>query len=471
MTVKNRTEVWTTNPATGERLKPYLIFQDLADVQPLLLELTKGFSLWKKLSFQDRQKKLLPTVKLFEAAKKEIALEITLQMGKPLAQALVEIDKCIESIQYMCTHGYKEFDPQYIETTQQMNEVHHRPLGVILSVMPWNFPLWQVIRMIYPALLMGNVILLKHSEITASIGVLVEKIFSKLDYCVLKNILFDHSLTEDIIADSKVSGVSLTGSTNAGYKLSEYAGRHLKRGVFELGGSDAYLVLDDADIKLSAQTILKSRLHNTGQTCISAKRAFVSKNKIELFLTEMKAELINYQFGDLMSPKTQLAPLASVQFKKDYLEKRKLIDAYVSLEMSIQPPSSDLESRDKAFVPVEILRIKDIHSLPLKKIMNDLEFFSPTLLVYVYDTEGQAIELLNSTKYGLGSAIFTTDVIKAKKMAANIEAGICVINGLVKSDVRLPFGGFKSSGLGRETGIIGFYEFTQTQVISYGRPV
>ena len=468
MTVKNKTEVWTTNPATGERLKPYLMINDMVDVQPLLLELTKGFKQWKCLNFQDRQKKLLPTVKLFEEAKKEIALEITLQMGKPLAQALVEIDKCIESIQYMCTHSYKEFDPQYIETTQQMNEVHYRPRGVILSVMPWNFPLWQVVRMIYPALLMGNVILLKHSEITASIGVLVEKIFSKLDYCVLKNILFDHALTEEIIADPKVSGVSLTGSTKAGYKLSEYAGKYLKHGVFELGGSDAYLVLDDADIKLAAQTILKSRLHNTGQTCISAKRAFVSKNKIDLFLAEMKAELPKYQFGDLMSPKTQLAPLASIQFKKDYLQKRKLIDDYVSLEMSIQPPSLDFESMTKAFVPVEILQVKDIHSASLRTIMNDLEFFSPTLLIYVYDTEDQAMDLLNSTKYGLGSAIFTNDIPKAKKMAANIEAGICVINGLVKSDVRLPFGGFKSSGLGRETGIIGFYEFTQTQVISYG---
>ncbi len=469
MTVKNKTEVWTTNPATGERLKPYSMIQDMADVQPLLFELSSGFNHWKKLSFQDRQKNLLPTVKFFTDSKKEIALEITLQMGKPLAQAITEIDKCIESIQYMCTHSYKEFDPQFVETTQQMNEVYHRPLGVILSVMPWNFPLWQVVRMIYPALLMGNVILLKHSEITPSIGVLVEKIFSYMDYRVLKNILFDHSLTEEIIADSKVSGVSLTGSTKAGYKLSEYAGKYLKRGVFELGGSDAYLVLDDADIKLSVQTILKSRLHNTGQTCISAKRAFVSKNKIDLFLAEMKADMQNYQFGDPMSPKTHLAPLAHFKFKKEYLDKRKIIDPYVSLEMSIQPDSADLNSTIKAFVPVEILRVKDIHSVALKNIMNDLEFFSPTLLVYVYDTEDQAEDLINSTKYGLGSAIFTTNIAKAKKIAANIEAGICVINGLVKSDVKLPFGGFKSSGLGRETGIIGFYEFTQTQVISYGR--
>lgn len=464
----------TFNPVTGAFLDEYPL-ATATDISRSLEGLHLGFKQWSKLPFTERQKILRPVVGLFHQGKEELAKSITEEMGKPYFQSLAEIDKALQSLEYMCTNPCPELDVKTLKTFNDSentsHQIYHKPKGVILGVMPWNFPFWQAIRMIFPALLAGNTVLLKHSEVTPSSGSFIKKVFVKSDLKhIFDHLIFDHSLTEAVISDPRVHGVSLTGSVKAGYLLSELAGKYMKRGVFELGGSDAHLVLAEANIEKSAATVAKSRLQNTGQSCIAAKRVIVDQKISQNFIDQLAINFDKYVYGNVFDRKTTLGSLAHYRFKPedearfnfaknfcDVVYERKADEAL--LKSLAEEPSR------QAFVPLRILKVKKATEEFLKYIKTN-EFFSPTLLVFEFTTLEEALNLVNGTNFGLGGSVYSENLAHAHEVALQFESGMVAINDAVASNVMLPFGGVKSSGIGREMGMQGYLEFTDVQVVT-----
>lgn len=467
----------TYNPVSGSVLNEYE-YATGAEVSRSLDLLHNGFQHWRQLSFTERQKALGPAVGLFRQHKEELAKLMTDEMGKPYFQSIAEIDKCLASMEYMCTSHYPQQNITKVQTEVENHtlnhQIYHKPKGIILGVMPWNYPLWQAVRMVFPALLSGNTVLLKHSEISPSTGNFMKKMFNQIEVKnIFEHLIFAHTLTESVIADARVHGVSLTGSIKAGLTLSGYAGKYMKRGVFELGGSDAYLVLDEANIEKSAATIAKSRLQNTGQSCIAAKRCLISKTKSQEFFDHLILNFEKYKFGNIFERSTTLGPLASSRFKVDDENHLKFALKYCDLvyEKAADPgliKSFAKDSDKQAFVPIRILKVRNLTPEFLNYVKTN-EFFSPTLLVFEYTSLEQALQLVNGTDFGLGAAVFSENIEQAHQVALKIDSGMVSINEMVQSNVALPFGGVKSSGIGREMGTYGFEEFTDVQVITINR--
>lgn len=467
----------TYNPATGAFLHEYP-FATATDISRSLENLHIGFNRWKALSFAERQKVLRPAVGLFHQTKDELAKAITEEMGKPYAQSLAEIDKSLQALEYMCTNPCPELDVKPVKTFSDSenisHQIYHKPKGIILGVMPWNFPFWQSVRMIFPALLAGNTVLLKHSENTPSTGNYIKKILSQVEVKnIFDHLIFDHSLTESVIADSRVHGVSLTGSVKAGFTLSEYAGKYMKRGVFELGGSDAHLVLADANLEKSTINITRSRLQNTGQSCIAAKRAIVDKKVCKEFIEKLILNFDKYQWGSVFDRNTTLGPLAAARFKGEDEARFSVLKNFGDVVYERSPEDilvkalADEPSR-QAFVPIRIVKIKKMTD-ELAKYLKNTEFFSPTLLVFEFNTLEEGITLANQTNFGLGGSVYSESIHHAQEVALRFESGLVAINDAVASNAMLPFGGVKTSGIGRELGMHGFTEFTDIQVVSTTR--
>ncbi len=447
----------TINPYTNEKIKDWN-YADQKAVLSSIEILYNHFLNWKTLSYSDRQKKLLRVVGQIEIYKEQISISITEQMGKPITQARAEVQKTIEGAKALCEMDLDFLNPKIINSIYSESQIINEPLGVIVGVMPWNFPLWQTMRMIFPALLSGNTVLLKHSEITPEIGDWVQLCFQKSDigFEILNHQLFSHDLTEMILSDERIGGISLTGSTRAGKIVSEIAGRHLKKSIFELGGSDPYIVLPDANLKFAAKKIVQSRMNNCGQVCISAKRVLIHESQCSEFLGYLKSEMQKFEFGDPMIESTNLGPLAHSRFQMQYDEQIQEVEKHAEKFEIIEKLNSIA-----AFVQPVIFVFKNNHD-----ILKSLEIFGPALVVIPYKNEIQAIQIANSTIYGLGAAVFSPNIENAKKICDQLIAGQIAINDNIKSDVFLPFGGFKSSGFGRELGQVGFFEFTQSKVIS-----
>lgn len=456
----------TFNPTTGAFIDEYT-YATATDISKSLDLLHGGFLRWKMLSFAERQKVIRPAIGLFHQAKEELAKMISTEMGKPYFAALAEIDKSLQALEYMCVTPYPELDVKVVEN----HKIYHHPKGVILGVMPWNFPFWQAVRMIFPALLAGNTVLLKHSEITPSTGSFIKKVLSQIEVKNLfDHLIFEHTLTESIIADRRVHGVSLTGSVKAGYTLSEYAGKYMKRGVFELGGSDAHLVLSDADIEKAARIIAKSRLQNTGQSCISAKRAIIAKEKSKEFIEHLKNNFEEAVFGNVFDREVTVGPLAHMRFKPEDEARFQMAKKFSEVVYEQLPDEGIIKSlaadtERQAFVPLRILKVRNL-TAEFMQYLKTAEFFSPTLLVFEYSNLEEGIRLVNSTQFGLGGSVYSQNLVKAQEVALQFESGMVAINEAVQSNVMVPFGGVKASGIGRELGTHGFTEFTDIQVVT-----
>ncbi len=447
----------TTNPFTNQKIKDWS-HSSTDQIETGIESLTAGFKTWKILTYQDRQKSLFQVLEQFEIKKEQIAQSITAQMGKPILQSRGEVQKTIETTRILCEMNLDFLKPTTASSSYRSSLIINEPLGVIVGIMPWNFPFWQTVRMIFPALLAGNTILLKSSEITPEIGHIVEECFRNagLPHVILKHILFSHESTETILSNPHISGVSLTGSTQAGQTVGSLAGKYLKKAIFELGGSDPYIVMTDAVLSFAVKKIVQSRLSNCGQVCISAKRVLIHESQLSEFLTLCQKEMAKFKIGDPSDEKTLLGPLAHLKFKQKYNQQIHELSSYCE-KIEIK---SDFDTQG-VFVEPVILVFKENH-----QSLKTLEIFGPALIVITYSHLDQAIEIANSTVFGLGAAVFSQDVEKAQNVAAALIAGQVAINDLVKSDVHLPFGGFKMSGHGSELGEAGFFEFTQTKVIS-----
>jgi succinate-semialdehyde dehydrogenase/glutarate-semialdehyde dehydrogenase len=447
-----------TNPATGEVLREYPSHSP-EQVRQAIERAHRCFVEWSKTSVETRVKALLKVANVLLANKETYARTIAQEMGKPLKEGIAEVEKCANCAKYFAEHGPKFLADQPIATEYRKSYVAFRPLGVILGVMPWNFPLWQVLRFALPSLMAGNVGILKHASNTPGCALAIESIFKEagLPDGAFQSLLVPASRVEELISHPHIAAVTLTGSTPAGRSVAALAGKYLKKTVLELGGSDAHLILDDADIAHAIKTCASSRLLNCGQSCISAKRLIVVPRVKKRFEDGLLEIFKQQKMGDPLDPETTVGPMSRADLR-DELHKQveDSIKAGARCLLGGQSPGGA-----SAFYPPTILT-------DVKKgmVAYEQELFGPVAIIIPGKDEEDAIRIANDSVYGLGGAVYTTDLERGEAIAREqMQSGACFVNMMVRSDPRLPFGGVKESGYGRELSAFGIHEFVNIKSI------
>jgi succinate-semialdehyde dehydrogenase/glutarate-semialdehyde dehydrogenase len=388
----------------------------------------------------------------------ELAYTITLEMGKILKEAKAEVEKCATSCRYYAENAERFLAEENMPSGASKSYVRYDPIGAILAIMPWNFPYWQVFRFATPYLMGGNVALLKHAPNVCGTALAIEKIFLEAGYPegVFQTLIIDVDTVPYIIDQNIVQGVTLTGSEFAGSKVAELAGRSIKKSVMELGGSDAFIVLEDADMQKAAEVATSSRMQNAGQSCIAAKRFIVVSKAVNDFMNAFEEQIKKLNQGDPFDENITTGPLARIDLAEK-LENQ--------LEDSIKKGAKLILGGHRSgcnFQPSLVLNVHE--GMPAF----DEEMFGPVASIIEANDESHAIEIANASRYGLGSSIWTNDIAKAEELAKDIDAGAVFINALVKSDPRYPFGGVKKSGYGRELSYFGIHEFMNIKTVYVG---
>ncbi len=443
------------NPSNEEVLGEYSYHPE-SETALRLERAQSDFLKWKMVPLSDRLKWLSNLAGGFKAKQVAMAELISLEMGKPLAEAKSEVNKCIQTLELL-VELYPTWLSNY-EIKVKGFDLHLAPLGPVLGIMPWNFPLWQVIRFAAPAILGGNVVLLKHAPNVWGVAHLIESIFKgSSDFALFQGVFCDVKAIEKILESPIVRGVSLTGSRRAGVSVAEMAGRNLKKCVLELGGSDAYLVLEDADVELAARTCAKSRMLNAGQSCISPKRLLVHKKIASKFQEALVDEVKRVKVGDPFEPATRMGPMA----RKDLRDGLK-----AQVEKSIEQGSRLVLGGEAPNGPGYFYQPTVLAQVKPGQVAFDEELFGPVATVIEFETESQGIALANQSIYGLGGAVFSKDETRARRIAFDqLDTGMVAINDFLRSDVHMNFGGVKDSGLGRELGPQGSFEFINFKAI------
>lgn len=402
-----------------------------------------------------RFKKLAEVLRLNST---ECAKLMTLEMGKPIAQSKAEVEKCALVCEYYAENAARFLKEEAVDTDAKKSYVRFDPLGVILGIMPWNFPFWQVFRFAVPAIIAGNGVLLKHASNVPQCALRIEKLFTEADFPdnLFKTLLIDSAAAAELIANDAVAGVSVTGSTHAGAVVAAHAGKYLKKCVLELGGSDPFIVLADADINLSCSIALQARTINTGQSCIAAKRFILEKSIAAEFEKKLIEHFKTLKTGNPMDETVNIGPLAKADLR-DALQNQ-LQDA-ISKGAKLLIGGNPIKGKGYFFEPTLIT------NLTKNMAVYKEEVFGPLMMLFIAENENEALALANDSEFGLGASIWTRDIEKGQRLAAQIEAGCVFINGMVKSDPRLPFGGIKKSGFGRELGNYGIKEFVNIKSV------
>lgn len=412
------------------------------------------FQDWKKTSFEDRQNLLLKLADVLEKDKEKFAKLITTEMHKPITQSIAEIEKSVGMIRFYAK-AQNVLKPEKIKTEFQISEVRHDALGIILGVMPWNFPFWQVLRFAVPAILAGNVILLKHASICFESGDAIEKAFLDAGFpkYIFQNLRIGHSEIKEVLENPLVRGVSLTGSEKAGSEVASLAGKNIKKSILELGGSDAYIVLDDADFEQAAKEAPMAKLQNTGQICNAAKRFIVHQKVEEDFVPMFIQEYNAFQPADPFSEETKLSKMARPDLA-DELENqyKKALKNGAEVVLNLERIS------ESEFRPGIIL-VKEGNPILQE------ELFGPLAILMVGKDDEEILRLANDIPFGLGNSVWTKDKKRAQFFTEHLESGTVSINKVTSSDVRLPFGGAKSSGYGVELSLQAIKEFTQIKTV------
>lgn len=414
-----------------------------------------AFRSWKNESFSRKGAMMKQAGAVLRAGKKKYATIISTEMGKVLREAEGEIEKCAGACDYFAAHAEEFLKDKVIPTEAFRSVVAFQPLGTVLAVMPWNFPFWQVFRFAAPSLMAGNVGLLKHASNVPQCSLAIESIFREAGFPdgVFQSLLIDSTKVDPIIADDRVAAVTLTGSEFAGTKVAATAGRNIKKTVLELGGSDPFIVLDDADLDLAARVGTHSRMQNAGQSCIAAKRFIVVRTVRDAFLERFTREVGALRQGNQLNADTTVGPLARVDLADD-LEKQ------VNASLAAGAGRIAGGKRDGANFQPAIL---DGVSPGMPAF--DEEMFGPVAAVITAKDESEAVALANQNRYGLGASVWTTDRERGERVARAVESGCVFVNSLMRSDQRLPFGGIKKSGYGRELSEAGIKEFTNAKTI------
>ena len=446
--------IHSINPSTGKLIKEYHPHTN-EDILSIIDKVSTEYTKWKTLSFKERSKVIVDIADALGNNIEEHAKMISLEIGKPITESRMEIEKCVWVLKYFAENAEEFLKKEIIKTGYKESYVQYDPLGVILGVMPWNFPYWQVIRFIAPVLMAGNTCVVKHASNVSGCSLLIEKLI--VDHTPLKNIyrtlLIASSEVEAIIKHKDIKGVSLTGSDEAGSAVGMQAGKEIKKSVLELGGSDPFIVLDDADINKASKTAIIARFFNTGQSCIAAKRFLVHEAVYDRFIENVKKDIEKLIVGDALSEDTQIGPLAKKEFVDD-------LDRLV--QSSVGDGAKCLEGGDTNgcyYMPTLLIDVTENMSV-FKE-----ETFGPVFCVTKVKDVEDAIRLANNSPYGLGGSLWTSDISLAKRIVKNIDTGAVFINDMTKSDPRLPFGGINKSGYGIELSKYGIREFVNTKTI------
>ncbi len=449
------------NPTTEELIASYQEHA-LSEIESALKQSHKVFDHWRGLSFQARGACFKKLAEKLREGKARLAELMALEMGKPITQGIAEIEKCAGTCEYFAENAEAFLADEVVPTEAIKSKVIFRPLGVILAIMPWNFPFWQVIRFAGPTLMAGNVALVKHAPNVTGCAHALDKLFREAGFP--EHVIHFLDIAPDKVAEriSKliehplVRAVTLTGSTRAGRFVAAKAGEALKKCVLELGGSDAYLVLDDADVEFAAETCVNSRLLNSGQSCIAAKRFIVARKIREAFEAKVVEKMSAKKVGSPLEETTEVGPLA----RKDLLENlHRQVEESGRAGATILCGGKLYEGKGFFYPPTVLTGVTQ------GMAAFDEETFGPVAAIVIAKDDNDAIELANATNYGLGTAIFTGDAWRADSAITELDFGNCFVNAMVKSDARLPFGGVKESGFGRELGRHGIKEFVNVKTI------
>jgi succinate-semialdehyde dehydrogenase/glutarate-semialdehyde dehydrogenase len=447
----------SVNPATGEVLETFTAVSGRG-LDGIIAQSHAAFLEWRTVPFKVRAERMRQAAQILRRRRAEFARTMTLEMGKPITQGEAEVDKCAWACDYYAdsAEGFLAVQPR--ETDAKKSYVRFEPLGIVLAVMPWNFPFWQVFRFAAPALMAGNAGVLKHASNVPRCALQIEEVFREAGFPrgLFSTALIESSAVAGLIDDPRIVAVTLTGSELAGSKVAERAGREIKKTVLELGGSDPFIVLEDADLNVAANVAADARLVNSGQSCIAAKRFIVVEAVAEKFIPKFVDELRSRRMGDPLDRATQIGPQARVELR-DELHRQ----VEESIKRGAQRLLGGEIPRGKgAFYPATLLVGVD-KGMPAF----DEETFGPVAAVIRAKDEADAVRLANDSRFGLGAALWTRDHTRAERLAAQIEAGAVFVNGLVKSDPRLPFGGIKKSGYGRELSEYGIREFVNIKSV------
>ncbi len=448
----------SVNPLTNETIKTFDEHND-DHVEKTLQNSVRAFESWKKLSYKDRATLFNKLAVILKSKADSLSKIITVEMGKLLTESKAEVLKCAQVCEYYANHSEEFLEDQIIDTDASKSFVTFQPLGTILAIMPWNFPFWQVFRFAAPTLMAGNVAILKHASNVPQCALAIEGLFQEAGFPkhVFQTVLIPGERASKLIADSRISAVTLTGSTEAGKAVAAEAAAHLKKCVLELGGSDPYIILEDANMETAIKACVKSRLLNAGQSCISAKRFIVTAKHYEKFKSEMISHFEAQKMGDPQSSETSLAPLARMDLR-DQLHKQVMNAVKEGATIACGGKMPEMEGA--FYGPTLLENVTPDHQAFYE------EFFGPVGILFKVKNEKEAIALANATNFGLGSAVFTHDIERGIQIAKNeLASGSAFINAFVKSDPRLPFGGIKESGYGRELSHFGIYEFVNIKTV------
>jgi succinate-semialdehyde dehydrogenase/glutarate-semialdehyde dehydrogenase len=453
--------ILSINPADNSVSKKYRA-HTAKQVKQKIEQTHLAWQKWRLTTFQERSALLHKMADILNGRKNELAKLMAVEMGKPLKQGVAEIEKCASVCSYYADNGKGFLQDQLIETDASKSYVTFQPIGVVLAVMPWNFPFWQVFRFLAPALAAGNCGVLKHASNVPGCAMAIEDMVKAAGFPphVFQTLLIANSEVEAVIAHPHIQAVTLTGSNAAGSKVAQKAGELIKKTVLELGGSDAYVILEDADLELAAETCVTSRLINGGQSCIAAKRFIVvkqvEKEFTRLFIEKMRAK----KMGDPLQDGIDIGPQARTDLR-DELHKQVIASIGKGAKCLL---GGQIPAGTGAWYPPTVLtRVKK--GMPAF----DEEMFGPVAAIISAKDENDAIALANDSVFGLGAAVFTRDKKRGEHIAATqLSAGSCFVNSLVKSDPQLPFGGIKQSGYGRELGLFGIHEFVNIKTVFVG---
>jgi succinate-semialdehyde dehydrogenase / glutarate-semialdehyde dehydrogenase len=457
-------EFQTINPATGEPIASYTHLSE-SETEKILSLAHQHYLKAKSSSVSERSDKIKRLAAAFRRNQKSLAKIMTLEMGKPLKDSLAEVEKCAGACDYFAENLGRFLAGEEVKANYAHSKIVKDSIGPILAIMPWNFPVWQVIRFAAPAVGIGNPILLKHSDLTAGSAEKIAAIFDEVETGLMFNLRIDHEQAAKVIADRRIAGVTLTGSAKAGREIAQVAGKNLKKCVLELGGSDAYVVFADSNVKKAAETCAQARMVNNGQSCVAAKRFIVEKSVLPKFLAKFYQTLEGLKFDDPQSEQTKIGTLASKKFQTQLKEQcEKLEKAGAEKVFDLAPKVDFSFERKDAFFPARVYKVKKTTEMAFTD-----EFFGPVALVFEFENESEALEIANKSIYGLGGAVFSSNIERAEKFARLMEAGFIAINDSVKSDAHLPFGGVKDSGFGRELSEYGFNEFCNVKTLGFGK--
>ncbi len=455
---KERAEFKAINPSTGKLIKAYQGHSP-QEVDSILQTAHHAFEPWRRTDFATRAGLMRRAAEVLRRRANEFAELMAAEMGKPLKDGRAECEKCAIGCEYFAANAAQFLQPQNVQMEGAKAFVTFNPLGIVLALMPWNFPFWQVFRFAAPTLMAGNVAVLKHANNVPGCALAVEAVFQEAGFPegVFRTLMIDIPAIASVIQDPRITAVSLTGSVAAGKAVARQAGEVLKKCVLELGGSDAYVILEDADLANAAAVCAKGRLINSGQSCIAAKRFIVPEKVRSDFEKLLVEKMAAFRFGDPFAPDTDLGPLAR-QDLRDRIHEQ--VEASVAKGARVLL-GGKLPKGTGAFYPATILT--DVHEgCPAY----DEELFGPVAAVIPVPDEDAALEVANTTSFGLGSAVFTRDLDRGEKIASQeLEAGSSFVNEFVRSDPRLPFGGIKESGYGRELASFGIHEFVNIKAV------